>query len=131
MLSWALWHRGYPDQSAQAADRALALSRQLGHAHTLAYALWHVGVAAVFARDVATAYAHSNDCVALASEHGFPYWAALGRVLQGWADAQRGEATMGIARIRDGLAAAEATGARLTIPLNLTLLAEALALPER
>jgi len=26
-LSWALWHRGYPDQSARAADRALALSR--------------------------------------------------------------------------------------------------------
>ena len=39
-LSWALWHRGYPDQSARAADRALALSRQLGHAHTLAHALW-------------------------------------------------------------------------------------------
>src|SRR5262249_3899775 len=38
-LSWALWHRGYPDQSARAADRALAYSRQLGHAHTLAHAL--------------------------------------------------------------------------------------------
>jgi hypothetical protein len=25
-LSWALWHRGYPDQSARAADRALAYS---------------------------------------------------------------------------------------------------------
>jgi predicted ATPase len=35
---------------------------------------------------------------------------------------------MGIARIRDGLAAAEATGARLTIPLNRALQAEALAL---
>ena len=38
-LSWALWHRGYPDQSARAADRALAYSRELGHAHTLAHAL--------------------------------------------------------------------------------------------
>src|SRR6516225_1172359 len=32
------YHRGYPDQSARAADRALAYSRQLGHAHTLAFA---------------------------------------------------------------------------------------------
>src|SRR5262249_27428928 len=40
-LSWALWHRGYPDQSARADDRALAYSRQLGHAHTLANALAH------------------------------------------------------------------------------------------
>ena len=76
-LSWALWHRGYPDQSARAADRALALSRQLGHAHTLAHALALAGMAAVFARDVATACAYGNDCVALASEHGFAQWAAV------------------------------------------------------
>jgi len=128
MLSWALWHRGYPDQSARAADRALALSRQLGHAHTLATALWFAGMAAVFARDVATACAYANDCVAIANEHGFPQWAAQGRILQGWTDAQRGEATTGIARIRDGLAAYEATGARLGTPFDLALLAEALAL---
>jgi predicted ATPase len=127
-LSWALWHRGYPDQSARAADRALALSRQLGHAHTLAHALWHADVAAVSARDVATVYAHSNDCVALASEHGFALWTAFGRILQGWAVAQKGEATTGIARIRDGMAAAEATGTLVTAPFHLTLLAEALAL---
>jgi predicted ATPase len=127
-LSWALWHRGYPDQSARAADRALAYSRELGHAHTLSHALWYAGMTAAFARDVATVYAHSNDCVALASEHGFALWKAFGRILQGWADAQRGEATTGIALICDGLAAAEATGTRGYIPLNLTLLAEALAL---
>jgi hypothetical protein len=51
-LSWALWHRGYPDRSARAADRALAYSRELGHAHTLAHALSFAGKAAVFARDV-------------------------------------------------------------------------------
>jgi predicted ATPase len=127
-LSWALWHRGYPDQSARAADRALALSRQLGHAHTLSHALALAGMAAVFARDVATVYACSNDCVALASEHGFPLWAAYGRMFQGWADAQKGEATTGIALIREGLAARVAIGARVNTPLFLTLLAEALAL---
>jgi predicted ATPase len=126
--SWALWHRGYLDQSARAADRALAYSRQLGHAHTLAHALYFAGMAAVFARDVATACAHGNDCVALASEHGFPHWAARGRILQGWADAQKREATTGIARIRDGLAGAQAAGTRILTPFHLALLAEALAL---
>jgi len=127
VLSWALWHRGYPDQSARAADRALALSRQLGHAHTLAHALGLAGLAAVFARDVVAVCARSNDCGSLASEHGFPQWAVYGRILQGWADAQKGQATTGIAHIRDGLAAKEATGNRLHTPLWLTLLAEALA----
>jgi predicted ATPase len=130
-LSWALWHRGYPDQSARAADRALVLSRELGNAHTLAQAFWMAGMAAVFARDVATVYARNNDCVAVASEHGFAHWAACTRILQGWGDAQRGETTTAIARIRDGLAAYEATGARAGTPLFLTLLAEALALAEK
>ena len=52
---------------------------------------------------------------------------ARGRVLQGWADAQRGEAATGIARLRDGFAAAEATGTRVNTPFYLALLAEALA----
>jgi hypothetical protein len=60
MLSWALWHRGYPDQSARAADRALAYSRELGHAHTLAHAFSFAGRAAVFARDVAVADAGNS-----------------------------------------------------------------------
>jgi predicted ATPase len=127
-LSWALWHCGYPDQSARAAGRALELSRRLGHAYTLAQAFYFAGMTAVFARDVATAYAYGNDCVAVASEHGFAYWAAHGRILQGWANAQRGEATTGIALIRDGMAASEATGTRVYTPFYLTLLAEALAL---
>jgi predicted ATPase len=66
--------------------------------------------------------------VAIASEHGFAQWAALGRILQGWADAQQCEATAGIALIREGLAAAEATGTRSSKPFYLALLAEALAL---
>jgi class 3 adenylate cyclase len=130
-FSWALWHRGYPDQSSRAADRALALSRELGHAHTLSHALYYTGMAAVFSRNIATVCSHSNDCVALASEHGFAYWAAFGRILQGWAGVQRGEATAGIALIRDGMTAAEATGARVYTPLFLALLAEALRLPEK
>jgi predicted ATPase len=127
-LSWALWHRGYPDRSARAADRALGYSRELGHAHTFAHVLYWAGTAAVFARDVATVYTRSSDCVTLASEQGFAQWAAWGQILQGWAGAQQGEATTGIARIRDGLASAAAAGTRLLIPFHLALLAEALAL---
>jgi predicted ATPase len=104
------------------------LSRQLGHAHTLAHALSFAGKAAVFARDVATVYTYGNDCMAIANEHGFAHWVAVGRILQGWAIAQQGQATVGIALIRDGLAAEEATGTRLSTPFDLALLAEALAL---
>ena len=59
---------------------------------------------------------------------GSPNGGPVAGFLQGWADAQRGEATTEIALIRDGMAALEATGARLHTPLHRTLLAEALAL---
>jgi hypothetical protein len=118
VLSWALWHCGYPDRSARAADRALALSRQRGHAPTLAHALSFAGGAAVFARDVATACARGDDCVALASERGFAQWAAIGRILQGWAVAQRGEATAGIALIRDGVNAGEKMHRRTGVKMH-------------
>jgi len=68
-LSWALWHCGYPDQSATAAKRALEYSRQFGHAYTLAYALWHIGMNAIFSRQVAEAEACANEYAALADEH--------------------------------------------------------------
>jgi class 3 adenylate cyclase/predicted ATPase len=127
-LSWALWHRGYPDRSARAADRALEHGRQFGHAHTIAFALWHIGMKAVFARDVGKAGACANECIALANEHGFPFWVGFGLIVQGWVVAHSGDPTTGVARIREGLGAAEATGAGNFKPLHLGLLAEALAL---
>jgi predicted ATPase len=127
-LSWALWHRGYPEQSARAADRALEYSRQFGHAYTLAYALWHIGMKAILARHVDEAEGCANECVALANEHGFPLWAADGRIVQGWVAAHNGDTTAGIAWIHEGLTRAEATGSRHYYPFNLGLLAEALAL---
>src|SRR6516165_5781440 len=127
-LSWALWHRGYPEQSARAADRALEYSRLFGHAYTLAYALWHIGMQAIFSRHVKEAGAYADEYVALANEHGFPLWAAYGLVIQGWVAAHNGDTIAGTERIREGLTLAEATGSRNFDPGHLGLLAEALAL---
>ena len=127
-LSWALWHCGYPDQSATAAKRALEYSRQFGHAYTLAYALWHIGMNAIFSRQVAEAEACANEYAALADEHAFPVWSSYGRIVQGWIAAHNGDTTAGIALTREGFARAEATGSRNYYPLHLGLLAEALAL---
>jgi predicted ATPase len=83
---------------------------------------------AIFARDVKEASACADEYVALANEHGFPLWAAYGLIIQGWVTAQNGDAAIGIAVIREGLAQTEATGSRLLDPCHLALLAEALAL---
>ena len=63
--------------------------------------------------------------MALASEHGFPFFYARGAVLRGWALAAQGQGETGVAQLRQGLAAVVATGAELGRTSCLVLLAEA------
>jgi predicted ATPase len=63
--------------------------------------------------------------VALCTEQGFPVWWACGTILQGWALAAQGQSRDGLAQLRQGLAAWQATGAGAETPYFLALLAEA------
>jgi predicted ATPase len=130
-VSWALWHGGYPDQAAQTADRAVFHAREFGHAHALAYTLWHTAAVAVFARDVAEVERLAEESAAISARHGFPLWSALSEILLGWVAAQRGRAYDGVVRMRAGLAAVRTTGTRHSEPLHLGLIAEGLAFDGR
>ena len=64
--------------------------------------------------------------LALATEHGFARYVALGAYLRGWALAAQGQGEEGIAQMRQGLAALRATGASAAAcQLYLAQLAEA------
>jgi class 3 adenylate cyclase/predicted ATPase len=126
-LCWAQWHLGCPDQAQDTADRALRHARDFGHAHTLAYTLWHIAIPALLARDVARVDAFATESVAVSAEHGFPLWLAYADILLGWVSSQRGQHAAGINRMRRGIAAASKTGARVLEPLFLGLVADALA----
>ena len=52
-------------------------------------------------------------------------WVALGALTRGWAVAQQGHSSEGIAQLQEGLAGWQATGARLALPYQRTLLADA------
>jgi predicted ATPase len=67
----------------------------------------------------------AETAIALCVEQGFPFWAAWGVVMRGWALAEQGKAEEGIATMREGLAAYEATGAGMGKTLFLSLLADA------
>jgi predicted ATPase len=78
-------------------------------------------------RDGQAAQERAEAAIALCTEQGFPTWLAMGTTLQGWALAERGQAEKGIAQIRQGLAAWQATGAEMYVPLFLGSLAQAYA----
>ena len=77
-----------------------------------------------FARDVWAVAEHAEAAVALATEQGFPIWAALGTTLRGWALTMQGQGEAGMAQVRGGIAGLRDAGAALSFPYLCTVLAE-------
>ncbi len=125
-LSWALWHLGYFDQASEVAAQAVRHADEVSHPHTMVYTICHArGMLDVFRRRPEETPSYAGRVVSLCDEHGFPFWAAGGRILNGWAATCQGETELGIELLRDGLAAWRKTGARLWLPIFLALEAEA------
>jgi predicted ATPase len=68
---------------------------------------------------------YANTVISICTEHDFPFWAAGGRILDGWAVACQGKVDEGIEKLDAGIAAWRKTGARLWLPIFLALKAEA------
>jgi TOMM system kinase/cyclase fusion protein len=120
----ALWLLGQPDQALTKSRQALALARDLSHSFSLAYALDFAAFLHRLRREDQAAQEHAEAAMALSTAQGFPLWSAIGMILRGGALAARGHAAEGIAQIREGLAAYQATGAEVGRPYFLALLAE-------
>jgi predicted ATPase len=113
-------------------DQGLALDREvpshvraLSHPHTTAVALAWSCIFHQLRGDRTTARGQAEAVTALAAEQGFRLYLASGTVVRGWARSDRESVETGVAKIRQGLAAYEAIGARMLTPYFLGLLAEA------
>jgi predicted ATPase len=124
-MALALWHLGYPAQARERIQAALALARELDHPFSLAGALGIAAWVYQYCHDGYALQACTEEVLPLSTEHGFPLFLALGTLLRGWALAELGQQEEGISHIRQGLAAWRATGAELSVPYYLALLAEA------
>jgi class 3 adenylate cyclase/predicted ATPase len=126
--SWAaltLWSLGYPDQALRCSREALTLAQELAHPFSLAYAMCFAGKLCQLCRDVQAAQARATAAMALCTEQGFALYLARGTILQGWTMAAQGQGAAGLAQMRQGLVAYQATGAAVFRPYYLAFLAEA------
>ena len=123
----ALWHRGFPDQARQVLDEGIQSARQSVHRHTLAYALIYAGLTAISARWTSEGASVANELVSHTKEHGFALFLGYGLIVEGGAMAQSGQGALAVQRIREGIAAMQATGACRAESFVLGLLGEALA----
>ena len=76
-------------------------------------------------REAHVSQERAEAAIALSTEQGFPTWLANSTVLRGWALAAQGQGEEGIAQLRQGLAAHQATGEEIVRSHFLALLAEA------
>ncbi|MBI3796344.1 MAG: AAA family ATPase [Deltaproteobacteria bacterium] len=119
-----LWHLGYPDQALKRVHEAFTLAQELSHPNSLVYALGWAAIVHRYRREGQAAQKWAEAVIALSTERGFPYFLAEGTIWRGSALAEQGQREEGIAQIRQGLAAYQATGS-LQRPEFFALLAEA------
>jgi tetratricopeptide (TPR) repeat protein len=122
----ALLDLGYADQAAKKLATGLALARKDRHPQTLVVAL---DVAAQFHQlrgEPSLVLVYAREAMELADEYGFAVWRAHGLMALGWAEAELEDPQAGIKKMRRGLAAYDATGAKLRSPYFMGLLADQL-----
>ena len=121
----ALWPLGYPEQALKRSHEALSLAQRLSHPFSLAYAL-HVATLLHLSRgETHTAREQAEALLTLSTEQELRWSVGGGTILGGWALTEQGAGAAGIAQMRQGLDALQATGTVLERPLWLALLAEA------
>jgi predicted ATPase len=120
-----LWLLGYPDQALRRSHQAVRLAQESASPFSQAFALAWAATVRQFCREVPATRERAEALMALSMEQGFPIWEAYGRFLWGWALAAQGQSEEGIAQMRRGHDAWQATGAEVDRPYFLVLLAEA------
>jgi predicted ATPase len=116
---------GYPSQALQRSHEAITLAQELSHAYSLALALSFAARLHQCRREGQAAQERAEATIALCTEQGFVQSLAVGTSLYGWALVEQGQRDIGIAQMRQGIAALQATGAETHRLYFLALLAEA------
>ncbi|MBI3800343.1 MAG: AAA family ATPase [Deltaproteobacteria bacterium] len=124
-LALVLRHLGYPNQALKRINEALTLARELSHPFSLAFALTQVAMIHQFRREGQAAQKWVEEAIVLSTEQGFPFYVAVGAIVQGTALVEQGQGEKGIAQLRQGLAAFRDMGVELGLPTYLAMLAEA------
>jgi predicted ATPase len=120
-----LWFLGYPAQALRNSQKALALAQDLALPYNLALALDLATWVHFYRGERQAAQACIEALLPLVSEQGFEFFAAESLILRGWVLAEQGQGTEGLMQMRPGLAAYRATGAEMSRPSHLGLLAKA------
>ena len=123
----ALWMLGYPDQALARIERGVSVARHLAHDESLIVAMHFAAHLHQLRGEAALSQDRAETVIEMSEEYGLAMWIACGHINRGWARVEQGDLAEGVDELRQGLAAYEATGAKLWKGYFVGLLARALA----
>jgi predicted ATPase len=117
--------RGFPDQALDRCRETLALAERESHPLTMALAQWAFSYVHLMRGEPDAGRRWAEREVALSEKYVLPLLLSQGKFQLGWALADQGLLTEGIAAMLKGMVAISATGAEMGMPYFLSILAEA------
>jgi class 3 adenylate cyclase/predicted ATPase len=96
----ALWMLGYPRAALDRGRRGMTLARDLAHPMSIANALPFLGAVQQLRGEVEEVHELADSTMELSATHGLPQWLAIGRMLSGWVQAERGR---GVAQLQSAV----------------------------
>ena len=118
------WIRGYPTAAVREMHATLTLAKDVGHPQSLCRALVIAAWLFIFNREYEVAREHIEIELALTTEQVLPLWIAMGAIVQGWLLARHGQCEEGLTQMRQSITTMLATGAEVSMPFQLLLLAD-------
>src|SRR5262249_54468279 len=124
---WGLWNLGYPDRARAAVGAAVSRAREVRHPISLAVALYYAIMVHWLRREAPQSRELAETLIALTAEHPMAPYRAVGVLWRGWALNEAGLQAEGVAQLRQGAAALQATGVQVYRTVTPAMLAEVLA----
>jgi len=126
-LAETLWFLGYPEQAVARSDESVALSSEANHHHSSAHALAIAGYLHAYREAPDNILEREEAALRLCREQGLTYFETIARILHDWAllsyAQQNGDLPRAVAKLHEDITLYERTGAGLSRPLWLGLLA--------
>jgi predicted ATPase len=125
LVALSTWVLGYPTQASQAMEQTLAHAKELRHPYSIGLTLLFSAQLFQLRREPKAARLRAEEGLAVSAEHGLfavELWCLLPR---GWAAAQQGDVSAGIADIREAMDRRQAAGIGAVWPWFFALLADA------
>ncbi len=116
---------GNSDQALRQSQATHTLAQELSYPYNQVVARVFAAFLHQFRRAALAQHEQAAATITIATEEGFTFWTGCGTVLHGSARSIQGEVEQGIAEMRQGLDAYQATGSRVYAPYFLGLLAAA------